>query len=149
MSRGFALDVAAIRNFLHVLSVTVWIGGQIVVAGLVPLLRRVDASRGSAEPGVKTVTQQVARRFNRIAWPFFYVAIITGLWNTAVLDWQQTSGGWKAAFFAKLILVAVSGVGAWLHTRAKRPAERAMFAALGSLSALAALLLAAGFNVTP
>ena len=52
----------------------------------------------------------------------------------------------KTLFFVKMALVAASGVGAWLHTRAQRAPERALFASLASLSALAALLIAAGFN---
>lgn len=147
MSRSFAFDLDAIRSFLHLLSVSVWIGGQIVVAGLIPLVRKVS-SQVSVPEGEPTVTQKIARRFSRVAWPFYALAIITGLWNIEAItgDWSETSLGWKVGFFAKLILVALSGVGAWMHGRAKRPAERAIFASLASLSALAALLLAASFT---
>ncbi len=147
MTRDFAIDLEAVRGFLHILSVTVWLGGQIVVAGLVPLLRKIDRHRPVGE-GEMTVTQQVARRFNRVAWPFFALAIITGLWHTSELDWSASTGLWKTLFFVKLLLVVVSGVAAWLHTRAQRAPERALFASLASVSALVALLLAAGFNTT-
>ncbi len=147
--RTFNLDVDALRSFLHLLSVGVWIGGQIVVAGLIPIVRKVSNQVATPE-GEKTVTQKIAHRFSRIAWPFFALAIITGLWNLEAVapEWGNTSLGWKVGFFAKLVLVALSGVGAWLHGRARRPAERAIFASLASLSALVALLLAASFNVT-
>ena len=145
MIRDFALDLDALRGFLHILSVTVWVGGQIVVAGLVPLLRKVDRTNPAAE-GEMTVTQQTARRFGRIAWPFFALAIITGLWSIGEIEWSASTGTWQALFFVKMALVAASGVGAWLHTRAQRAPERAIFASLASLSALAALLIAAGFN---
>ena len=145
MIRDFALDLDALRGFLHILSVTVWVGGQIVVAGLVPLLRKVDRTNPAAE-GEKTVTQQVAHRFNRVAWPFFALAIITGLWSIGEIEWSASTGTWQTLFFVKMALVAASGVGAWLHTRAQRAPERAIFASVASLSALAALLIAAGFN---
>ena len=145
MIRDFALDLDALRSFLHILSVTVWVGGQIVVAGLVPLLRKVDRTNPAAE-GEKTVTQQVAHRFNRVAWPFFALAIITGLWSIGEIEWSASTGTWQTLFFVKMALVAASGVGAWLHTRAQRAPERALFASVASLSALAALLIAAGFN---
>ena len=146
MIRDFALDLDALRGFLHILSVTVWVGGQIVVAGLVPLLRKVDKSAGPVPDGEMTVTQQTARRFGRISWPFFALAIITGLWSIGEIEWSASTGTWQTLFFVKMALVAASGVGAWLHTRAQRAPERALFASLASLSALAALLIAAGFN---
>ena len=146
MIRDFALDLDALRGFLHILSVTVWVGGQIVVAGLIPLLRKVDRSAGPVPDGEMSVTQQAARRFGRISWPFFALAIITGLWSIGEIEWSASTGTWQTLFFVKMALVAASGVGAWLHTRAQRAPERALFASLASVSALAALLIAAGFN---
>ena len=146
MIRDFSLDLDALRGFLHILSVTVWVGGQIVVAGLVPLLRKVDRSAGPVPDGEMSVTQQAARRFGRISWPFFALAIITGLWGIGEIEWSASTSTWQTLFFVKMALVAASGVGAWLHTRAQRAPERALFASVASLSALAALLIAAGFN---
>lgn len=146
MIRDFSLDLDALRGFLHILSVSIWVGGQIVVAGLVPLLRKIDRAAGPVADGEMTATQQAARRFGRIAWPFFALAIITGLWSIGELDWSASTGTWKTLFFVKMALVAASGVGAWLHARAQRAPERALFAGLASLSALAALLVAASFS---
>lgn len=146
MIRDFSLDLDALRSFLHLLGVTVWVGGQIVVAGLVPLLRRMDRRAGPVADGEMNATQQAARRFGRIAWPFFALAVITGLWAIGDLEWSASTGLWKTLFFVKMALVAASGVGAWLHARAQRAPERALFASVASLSALAALLIAAGFG---
>ena len=146
MIRDFSLDLDALRGFLHILSVSIWVGGQIVVAGLVPLLRKIDRAAGPVADGEMTATQQAARRFGRIAWPFFALAIITGLWSIGELEWSASTGTWKTLFFVKMALVAASGVGAWLHARAQRAPERALFAGLASLSALAALLVAASFS---
>ena len=69
------VSITTIRLYLHVLAATVWVGGQITLAGLVPGLR-------SLSPEAPRV---VARHFNRIAWPAFVVLGVTGLWNlTAV-----------------------------------------------------------------
>ncbi|MCE2524833.1 MAG: hypothetical protein J4F99_02455 [Acidimicrobiia bacterium] len=149
MIRDFSLDLDALRSFLHVLSVSVWVGGQIVVAGLVPLLRKVDRSAGPVAEGEMSATQQAARRFGRIAWPFFALAIITGLWSIGEIEWSASTGLWQTLFFVKMALVAASGVGAWLHARAQRAPERALFASIASLSALAALLIATSFNSVP
>ena len=148
MLRDFSLDLDALRSFLHILSVSVWVGGQIVVAGLIPLLRKVDRNAGPVPDGEMTATQQAARRFGRIAWPFFALAIITGLWSIGELEWSASTGAWKTLFFVKMALVAASGVGAWLHARAQRAPERALFAAIASLTALAALLVATSFTVS-
>lgn len=153
MIRDFSLDIDALRSFLHLLSVTVWVGGQIVVAGLVPLLRKLDRSAGPVVEGEKSITQKAAHRFGRISWPFFALAIITGLWSLGEVvandEWATSTGLWKTLFFVKIALVAASGVGAWLHTRAQRAPERALFASVASLSALAALLIAASFQSVP
>ena len=57
-----------IRLFLHVLAATVWVGGQITLAALVPVLRRLGAE----------LPRSAARAFNRVAWPAFGVLILTG-----------------------------------------------------------------------
>ena len=100
-----------------------------------------------------SVTQKVAHRFGRIAWPFFALAIITGFWSLGEVvadeEWATSTGAWKTLFFVKIALVAASGVGAWLHSRAQQAPERALFAGVASLTALAALLIAAGFQSLP
>ena len=66
---------ATVRLFLHVLAASVWVGGQITLAGLVPGLRGLGAD----------APRTVARRFNLIAWPAFGVLIVTGIWNIAAV----------------------------------------------------------------
>ena len=61
-----------IRLFLHVLAATVWVGGQLTLAALVPVLRRLGTE----------IPRAAARRFNQVAWPAFAVLVLTGIWNT-------------------------------------------------------------------
>ena len=125
-----AVSWDTVRLFLHVLAATVWVGGQLTLAFLVPPLRRLGAE----------LPRAAARAFNRIAWPTFTVLIITGVWNIyAVRGADQ--GQYQVTLWVKIGVVAVSGLSAWLHARAKSPAGLAIFGALTGVSALAALFL--------
>lgn len=130
----FDVDGATIRVFLHLLGVTVWVGGQVLMGALVPVLRHADDD----------APRRAARRFGLVAWPFFALAVVTGLWNTAEVDFDAASNGWRAALFVKLVAVAASGVTAWLHMRAQRAPERAVFAGATLALSLVALLIGAG-----
>ncbi len=119
-----------VRLFLHVLGATVWVGGQITLAGLVPGLRSVSSD----------APRMVARRFSAIAWGAFAVLVATGIWNILAIrpDWSSSYG---TTLIVKLVVVAVSGFAAALHARARSGAGLAAFGALSGLSALGALFL--------
>ena len=124
-----SVHAATIRLFLHVLAATVWVGGQLTLAGLVPGLRAL----GPDAP------KTVARQFNRIAWPAFAVLLVTGLWNLSETHVGNQSSAWIATLFAKLVVVALSGISADLHIRAATKQALAVWGALSGLSALLAL----------
>ncbi len=124
-----SVSAATIRLYLHVLAATVWVGGQLTLAGLVPGLRALGPD----------VPRTVARRFNRIAWPAFAVLFVTGLWNLSETHVGDRSSEWIATLLAKLVVVALSGVSAALHTRAATKRGLAVWGALSGLSALLAL----------
>lgn len=119
-----------IRLFLHVLAATVWVGGQITLAVLVPVLRRLGAD----------IPRAAARRFSQAAWPAFAVLIGTGVWNVLATR-SQLHGSYQVTLIVKLVVVAVSGVTAALHARARSTAGLAVFGALAGLSAVGALFL--------
>jgi len=115
------------RIGLHLLAATVWVGGQIVLAGLVPSLRKL----GPDAP------KQVAQRFNQIAWPAYFLLLMTGVWNLLALDDIK-----HPLFEIKFLMFVISGVGAGLHIMAKgRKALLAVGGALATLGAVAALFL--------
>lgn len=125
-----------IRLFLHVLAASVWVGGQIVLAGLVPSLRREHPE------AVKTV----ARAFARIAWPAFTVVVITGVWNIAEVDVTSTDLSYQITLLVKLTIVAASGAAAAIHQSStgqlgRSRAATAIGAAVGLLGAVAAMFL--------
>lgn len=120
----------SVRVFIHVLAATVWVGGQLTLAGLVPGLRDLGAD----------APRTIARRFNRIAWPAFAVLVATGIWNIAVLepDWDSDYG---RTVMLKIAVVAASGVSAYVHAGATSRRLLAIFGALSGLTALGALFL--------
>ncbi|HWW54804.1 MAG TPA: hypothetical protein VNY84_13590 [Acidimicrobiales bacterium] len=120
-----------IRLFLHVLAATVWVGGQLTLAGLVPGLRDLSADAPRA----------VARRFNLFAWPAFAVLVFTGIWNVAATAGHKHPGGYFVTLFLKIAVVALSGASAALHASAKSRLVVALMGALSGLTALGALFL--------
>jgi putative copper export protein len=119
-----------VRLFLHVLAATIWVGGQLTLAALVPVLRRAGTG----------IPRAAARRFGQVAWPAFGVLVITGIWNIIAVR-SQITGSYETTLVVKLIVVVISGVTAALHACARSPAGLAVFGALTGISALAALFL--------
>lgn len=112
------------RLFLHVLSASVWVGGQIVLGGLVPTLRRISPE----------APKLVAQAFNRIAWPAFGIALVTGIWSMMVADDLDL-----AVFGIKFLLVIASGAGAAIHLVGTSKAALAIGGAMASVFAVAAM----------
>lgn len=102
-----------VRVFLHVLGASVWLGGQIALAGVVPVLRR------QADPDI---VRAVARQFQRIAWPAFALLLATGVWNLVEIRVADQDGDYLASVFVKLVFVALSGAGAATHALLTGPA---------------------------
>ncbi|MEV0589639.1 hypothetical protein [Nonomuraea sp. NPDC050310] len=122
-----SVSLDTVRVFLHVLAATIWVGGQLTLAFLVPALRRTADG----------VTKVAANAFNRVAWPAFAVLLATGVWNMLADDNDDPS--YKLTLNVKLGIVIVSGVTAFLHTRAKTKGAVAAMGAVSGLTALAAL----------
>ena len=120
----------SVRLFIHVTAATIWVGGQLTLAGLVPGLRQLSPDAPRA----------VAQRFNRIAWPAFAVLVATGIWNIVAISpvWDSDSG---RTLSIKLVVVAISGTAAFLHARSHSGRGLAVFGALSGLATLTALFL--------
>ena len=133
-----------VRLYLHVLGASVWVGGQFVVAYLVPLVRQQGTD----------VARAVARRFQQVAWPAYALLVATGIWNLLEINVGDQEGEYLVTLLAKLGLVALSGIAAAWHalltapkvTAAQTESEalrrRAMSAATGASSLLFALAAA-------
>ena len=126
--------MTAFRLFVHVLAASIWVGGQIVLVGLVPTVRTL----GPDAPA------RVARAFNRMAWPAFGITVLTGLWNVFVLPLDELSHPWIEL---KVLAVTLSGLGALVHQQAR--GNRTLVAVGGAVSLVFAVVaMYLGFVVT-
>jgi putative copper export protein len=124
------VDVESVRLFLHVLAAAIWVGGQITLGALVPVLRRAGAD----------LPRAAARQFGRVAWSAFAVLIATGIWNMATYDGKDRSG-YNTTIGLKLALVVLSGVAAYVHQRGGSRVALAAGGAAAMVFALGAMFL--------
>jgi len=122
------LDI--LRISLHVFAATVWIGGQVVLAGLLPTVR----GFGPDAPG------KIARAFGRLSWPAFWLLVATGIWNAASVGSPHGSG-WDAVLGVKVLVVIVAGACVYAHTKVSSAQLRGITAGLGLLFSLVAMVL--------
>lgn len=129
--QSLAPALSSLRLSLHVLAASVWVGGQIVLAGLVPTARSLSGEAPKA----------IARAFARLSWPAYAVLVATGFWNIAAVHPSEQSGAWKVVLGVKIAVVALAGVSAFLHTRSTTRLALAIWGSLSGLSAMGALVL--------
>lgn len=125
------VSINTLRVFLHLLAVSVWVGGMLTLAGLVGTVRQLgeDAPR------------QVARQFNRLAWPAYGVVWATGIWNVLSVDITQVSVQYQITLGVKLLLVVASGIAAFIHAEVRSRVVLAIGGVLAAVGALGALFL--------
>ena len=126
-----ASGLDTVRLTLHVLAATVWVGGQIVMAGLVGPSRRL---------GVEA-PKELARAFARLAWPAYAVLVLTGFWNISTFTWSDQTTAWKTVLVVKIVVVALAGLGAFLHQRATSKAQLAIWGSVAGTASIAALVM--------
>jgi putative copper export protein len=120
-----------VRLFLHVLGAAIWVGGQIVLAGLVPGLRRISPE----------APRFAARRFNILAWSAFALLLVTGVWNIFSIDLGDRTLGYQVTFGLKLVAVALTGTGAFLHSISRTRTGLAVWGSVAGLFGLVSLFL--------
>ncbi len=126
-----ASGVDTVRLTLHVLAASVWVGGQLVMMGLV------GPARGLGGDAPKVL----ARAFARLAWPAYAVLVVTGFWNISTFTWSQQSTAWKTVLIVKIVVVALAGLGAFLHQRATSKAQLALWGSVAGTASVAALAM--------
>jgi len=124
-----ALDT--VRLTLHVLAATVWVGGQIVMTGLVGPARQLGGDAPKA----------LARAFARMAWPAYLLLIVTGIWNVTAVHYSSQDSAWKAVLMAKIVVVLVAGAAVFLHQRATTKDQLALWGSVGGVASVAALVM--------
>jgi len=121
----------SIRLFLHVLSASVWVGGQIVLGGLVPKLRQV------APESLKVA----ANAFARIAWPAFAVVVVTGMWNILDITVGDMSTEYQVSMFVHVLLALAAAMFVVIHSVGQTKLALALGGALGLLTSLGAMFV--------
>ena len=120
-----------IRIFVHVLAAAVWVGGQIVLAGVVPRLREVGSD----------ATKAAANGFATVAWPAFVIAVFTGMWNIFDVDMANAATEYHMTLGVKFLLVIAAGGSAFAHSRAQTAKVRGITGGVGAVASLVVLFL--------
>ena len=120
----------SIRLFIHVIGATVWVGGQLVLAALVPALKKVN-------PDLPKI---VANEFAKIGWGAYALLIASGIWNMVALP-KNPPSNYSMVLGFKMAVVLLSGLAALLHAKAKEPKKLAMWGSISGLTALLSLYL--------
>lgn len=125
------VSLTTIRLFLHITAAAVWVGGQITLLGVLPVLRGLgpDAMRA------------VARKFNLLAWAAYGVLLVTGVWSLLAESVGDRPPAWHATLGLKLLLVAATGIAAALHAASKDRRVIALGGAIGLATGLGAVFV--------
>lgn len=124
-------DLHTLRMTLHILAATMWVGGQLTLAGLVPVVR----SLGSDAPRI------VVRRFNVMAWSGLGVLLVTGIWSVFEAGMADRPSEYHITLGVKLLVVGASAAGAAVHAFGRSRLALAAGGAVGLLAAIAAVVL--------
>ncbi len=126
-----ASGLTVLRLGLHVLGAAVWVGGQIVLLGMVPGARKLHPD----------LPKTLAVRFARLSWPAFALLVATGIWSAIVEEQHHPTGAWQVMLGVKVGVVAIAGIGAWRHSASTSRAGIALWGATAAIASLAALAL--------
>jgi len=116
----------SLRIFLHLLAAGIWVGGQIVLGGLVPKLRK-------SHPEALITT---AQGFARVAWPAFALLVVTGFWNIFDTDITALDTSYQVTLGIKIVLVAIGAIATLAHSASPSKRVKAIGGAIGLLSSL-------------
>jgi uncharacterized membrane protein len=89
-------------RWVHLTAATVWVGGMITMAALIPVLRKGGVSIEIIRAG--------ARRFGHVTWIAITISVVTGILQLFRFDYDLT-----VALTVKLILVSASITLAFVH----------------------------------
>lgn len=121
----------SIRLFLHLLAASVWVGGQIVLGGLVPQVRRTNPE----------ALKGIANAFGRVAWPAFGLAVVTGMWNLLAVNPSEHGSAFLVTFGVKIGLVGLAAVATLVHSGARSRLGLALGGAVALVASLAVAYL--------
>jgi len=116
----------SLRTYLHILAVCVWLGGQIVLAGIVPKLRKTNPDALS----------NIAKGYTTIAWPAMILIVFTGAWGLAATDAADKSSAYMITLGVKMMLVAATVIATLIHSNGTTKLAKGLGGAIGLLATL-------------
>ncbi len=114
-------------RFAHLVSMSVWVGGLVVLGSIAARLRRSGAGPEQM--------RAMARGYGRVAWPAMVLAVITGFWQADRLGVDMG----RAALVVKLLLVFLAVALAGLHQATARRSSAAVRGVLQGVILLVSL----------
>ena len=124
-------NLDSLRIFLHVLAAAVWVGGQVVLGGIVPRIRKSNPE----------ALKPIANAFARIAWPALGITVVTGMWNIMEVDVTAMDSSYHVTLALKMAAVVLAGFAAAAHANTKSKIVLALGGAIGLVASLGALYL--------
>jgi len=118
--------LSSVRTYLHLLTVCVWLGGQVVLAGVVPKLRKTNPDALS----------NIAKGYAAIAWPAIVLIVFTGAWGLAATDVADKSSAFMVTLGIKMLLVAVAVIATVIHSNGTSKLAKGLGGAIGLLATL-------------
>jgi uncharacterized membrane protein len=119
------------RIFLHVLAASIWVGGQIALAGIIPAVRRSHPDS----------TKTIARAFSKVAWPSFAVVFATGIWSLMAVDIDTADWSYSMTAIVHVTSAVAAGIAAAVHAIGQTKIALALGGALGLVFSVAAMFL--------
>jgi putative copper export protein len=116
----------SLLTFVHILAVCVWLGGQIVLASVVPKLRKTNPE----------VLSNIAKCYASIAWPAMILIVFTGAWGLAEIDTTDQSSAYMITLGIKMLLVATAIIATVIHSNGTTKISKGLGGAIGLLATL-------------
>jgi len=116
----------SLRTYLHLLGVAVWLGGQIVLAGVVPKLRKSNPD----------ALINIAKGYASIAWPAMILIVFTGAWGLAATDASDKITAYLVTFGIKMLLVASAVIATLIHSNGTSKLAKGLGGAIGLIATL-------------
>lgn len=116
---------------LHVLGVSVWVGGQITLVAIMRTIK--DNSEG--------LLPLVARRFARTSWAALGLVVATGIALVLQIDPTEQGTAYSITLALKLALVFIAVTAALIHSTSKQRLFVALGGAIGLVASLGSLAL--------
>jgi putative copper export protein len=126
-----ASAIDTLRLSLHVISASIWVGGQITMAGLLPKIRSLG----------ENASKTLARAFRIFAWPSYFVLLATGVWNVFAIHLASADTSYKIALWTLIFFALLSGFAAYFHSISKKKSWLAVWGSLAGLAAVIAMVL--------